>query len=118
MTRLTGDFLTVALRLSTPLLRESMYNREGMAFNAPPPGEQRPRGAGATRSLAQAERLLQIAFVLPCAMLLCWGAGWWLDQHFHTKWMTPTGIVFGIIAGMVSAIRLALQIGDTGKGKK
>ncbi|HTJ31000.1 MAG TPA: AtpZ/AtpI family protein [Acidobacteriaceae bacterium] len=89
-----------------------------MAFNTPPPGEEKPRGSGATRSLAQAERLLQIAFVLPCAMLLCWGAGWWLDQHFHTKWLSVAGLVFGIIAGMVSAIRLALEIGNPTKGKQ
>jgi ATP synthase protein I len=90
-----------------------------MPFNTPLPEEKKPapRGSGAVRSLAQAERLLQIAFVMPCAMLLCWGAGWWLDQHFHTKWMAITGLVFGIIAGMVSAIRLALEIGN-GKGSK
>jgi len=96
--------------------RLRVYNREGMAFNAPIPEKRaEPKGAGATRSLAHAERLLQIAFVLPCSMLICWGAGWWLDQHFHTKWITLTGIVFGIIAGMVSAIRLALEIGNPGK---
>lgn len=96
-----------------------MYNREGMAFNAPIPEKRpEPRTGGATRSLAQAERLLQIAFVLPCAMLLCWGAGWWLDQHFHTKWITLVGIVFGMIAGMVSAIRLAMQIGGSTNGTK
>jgi len=52
---------------------------------------------------------------MPCAMVLCWGAGWWLDHHFHTKWAALAGLVFGIIAGMVSAIRLAL---DAGKAPK
>ena len=81
------------------------------------PGPRRPgpRGSGPVQNLAQAERLLQIAFVMPCAMVLCWGAGWWLDHHFHTKWAALAGLVFGIIAGMVSAIRLAL---DAGKAPK
>lgn len=92
-----------------------------MPFNTPLPEEKKPaasRGSSAVRSFAQAERLLQIAFVLPCAMLLCWGAGWWLDHHFHTRWMAITGMIFGIVAGMVSAIRLALEIGNPPKGSK
>jgi F0F1-type ATP synthase assembly protein I len=77
-----------------------------------------PRRSGAVQNLAQAERLLQIAFVMPCAMVLCWGAGWWLDHHFHTKWAGIAGLVFGIIAGMVSAIRLALDAGKAPNGGK
>ncbi len=103
------------MSLNTPLPEEK---RTKLDSGAPGSRGADSRGAAAVRSFAQAERLLQIAFVLPCAMLLCWGAGWWLDQHFHTKWMTPTGLVLGIIAGMVSAIRLALAIGNSPKGSK
>ena len=88
-----------------------------MPFNAPLPEDKSsprssgPRRSGAVQNLAQAERLLQIAFVMPCAMVLCWGAGWWLDHHFHTKWIALVGLILGIIAGMVSAIRMALDAG-------
>jgi F0F1-type ATP synthase assembly protein I len=89
-----------------------VYKREVMPSSSPSPERQsRPRRSGAVHSLAQAERLLQIAFVMPCAMVLCWGAGWWLDHHFHTKWIALVGVIVGIIAGMVSAIRMALDAG-------
>jgi ATP synthase protein I len=70
-----------------------------------------------TSSLAQAERLLQIAFILPCAMLIGWGAGWWLDHHFHMHWATLVGLIVGIAAGMYSAIRMALDAGNP-KGRR
>ncbi len=63
-------------------------------------------------SLVQAERLMQIAFLMPCAALLGWGAGWWLDKHLHTEWLGMAGLIFGLIAGMVSAIRMALAAGN------
>jgi ATP synthase protein I len=82
------------------------------AFNGSSPEDKSGTGRSSfSASMAQAERLLQIAFVLPCAMLIGWGAGWWIDHHFHTRWATLTGLVFGIVAGMVSAIRLALAAG-------
>jgi len=83
-----------------------------MPFNNPPPdqGPQR-KGSGGLASLVQAERLMQIALILPCAFLIGWGGGWWVDNHFHTHWATLTGLVLGIAAGMVSAVRMALSAG-------
>ena len=59
-------------------------------------------------SLVQAEKIMQIAFVLPCAMVLGWGAGWCFDHFLHTHWGVAAGLVLGIVAGMVSAIRMAV----------
>ena len=89
-----------------------MYNRDGMPFNTPLPEEKKPaasRGSSAVRSFAQAERLLQIAFVLPCAMVIGWGAGWCIDHFLHVHWATFAGLIFGIIAGMVTVIRMAME---------
>ena len=67
----------------------------------------------------QAERLMQIAFILPCAVLIGWGAGWWVDDHFHTHWATITGLLLGIASGMLSAVRMALAAGNSpSKGRK
>jgi F0F1-type ATP synthase assembly protein I len=74
--------------------------------------------SAAVASYVQAEKLLQIAFVLPCAMLIGWGAGWWIDRHFHTRWASILGLVLGITAGMVSAIRMALDAGKPAKGAR
>jgi F0F1-type ATP synthase assembly protein I len=61
------------------------------------------------KSLAQAEDLMQIAFVLPCGMLLGWGAGYVADKILHTHWATVTGLVLGIVVGMVSVVRTAMR---------
>jgi F0F1-type ATP synthase assembly protein I len=74
-------------------------------------------GSGGLNTLVQAERLMQIAILLPCATLIGWGGGWWLDHEFHTRWMSIGGLIFGMIAGMVSVIRMALSAGNSPKAK-
>jgi ATP synthase protein I len=69
-------------------------------------------------SLVQAEQLMQIALVLPCAALIGWGLGWWIDGRLHTHWIWIGGLIFGLVAGMVSAIRMALTAGGPSKGSK
>ncbi len=76
-----------------------------------------PQGSAALRGLAQAESLMQIALVLPCALVIGWGAGWWIDHHFHSHWATLTGLIFGIVSGMVTAVRMALEAGNR-KGRR
>jgi F0F1-type ATP synthase assembly protein I len=66
------------------------------------------RPSGPLNSLVKAEQVMQIAFVLPCAMVLGWGAGWCVDHYFHISWAIAVGLVLGIVAGMVSAIRMAM----------
>jgi len=85
-----------------------------MAFNPPiPDSDRKPaKPTPGLHSLVQAERLMQIAFVLPCAALIGWGAGWWIDSRTHTHWVQIAGLILGIIAGMVSAIRMALAAGN------
>jgi ATP synthase protein I len=79
-------------------------------FNTPSPDpESKRKSSSGLNSLVQAERLMQIAFVLPCAMLLGWAAGWAVDHYFHLHWAVAVGLVLGIVAGMVSAIRMAMD---------
>ena len=54
-----------------------------------------------------AEKMIQIALVLPCAGFIGWLPGYWLDHHFHQKWMAMAGIVLGIVAGLVGVVRMA-----------
>ena len=71
-------------------------------------------------SLVQAEQIMQIAFVLPCALVVGWGMGWCVDHFLHTHWATIVGMMLGIVAGMVSAIRMAMVAMNSvsGKGEK
>lgn len=76
--------------------------------------------------MVEAEKLIQIAFVLPTALVICWGLGWWLAHITHQKWIEIAGIVFGCITGLVYVIQMAISVEkktamgdstrDTGKG--
>lgn len=96
-----------------------VYNMRGMA---PPTSNQNPgsnsgqprgkaAGNGGLNTLVQAERLLQIAFVLPAALLIGWGGGALLDRWLHQHWIYIVGLIFGAIAGMVELVRQALHAG-------
>jgi hypothetical protein len=65
-------------------------------------------GGGIITAWVQAEKMIQIAMVLPCAAFIGWLPGFWLDRHFHQTWMAIAGVVFGIISGLVAAIRMAI----------
>lgn len=56
----------------------------------------------------QAEKMIQIALVLPCAALIGWLLGLWLDHALHQKWIAIAGIIFGIVSGLVGAIQMAV----------
>jgi ATP synthase protein I len=59
-------------------------------------------------AIVQAEKLLQIALMLPCAAVVGWLIGAWADKHFHQSWIAIAGIVFGAVSGLVFVIRMAL----------
>ena len=90
-----------------------------MPFNHPIP-EHKPRtklstGIGA---LVEAEKLMQIAILLPSAAFIGWLVGAWADSRLHTSWIGIAGIVFGGISGLVYVVRLALASSrDSGNGK-
>jgi|GEM_PF-599340 ATP synthase protein I len=81
-----------------------------MPFHNPIP-ERRPRGKAAVGfdSLVQAEKLLQVAFVLPSAMVIGWLAGAWADAKLHQSWLTLAGVIFGCISGLFYVVRMAID---------
>lgn len=60
-------------------------------------------------TLVKAERLTQIAFVLPAAVVIGWGVGMLLDKWLHQNWIYIVGLILGAVAGMVEAVRQALR---------
>ncbi|HMD77490.1 MAG TPA: AtpZ/AtpI family protein [Terracidiphilus sp.] len=56
----------------------------------------------------EAEKLMQIAILLPAAAFIGWLAGAWLDSRLHQSWIAIFGIVFGSISGLVGVVRMAL----------
>jgi ATP synthase protein I len=80
---------------------------------SPDRGKSQPDNArGAMKTFVQAESLLQIAFVLPAAVLIGWGAGALLDRWLHTHWIYIVGLLFGSAAGLVEVVRQALRAGN------
>lgn len=83
--------------------------RRNMAEQNPKPGDK--KRSETMETIVKAERLTQIAFVMPIAVLIGWGGGALLDKWLHQSWIYIVGVVFGAIAGMVEAVRQALRAG-------
>jgi ATP synthase protein I len=80
-----------------------------MAFNRPIPNS-RPHAklSSGIGAIAEAEKLMQIALLLPSAAVIGWLIGAWLDHKLHQSWIAIAGIVFGCISGLVYVIRMAM----------
>jgi F0F1-type ATP synthase assembly protein I len=63
----------------------------------------------ALQSLVQAEKLIQLALLIPCATMIGWLGGVGLDRLFHQHWIYIAGLLFGAVAGFVQTFRVVLQ---------
>jgi ATP synthase protein I len=81
-----------------------------MPFNPPIP-ERKSRGktSGMVGSIVQAEKMVQIALILPCAVVIGWLGGAWIGGRLHQSWVGAVGIVVGGAAGLFSVIRIAMD---------
>lgn len=73
--------------------------------NQKPPA---PKPSPMVDGLVHAERLTQIAFILPAAVVVGWLAGAGLDKWLHQHWIYLVGIILGCAAGFVQIFRLVL----------
>ena len=80
-----------------------------MPFHRPIP-ESKPteKSMGALRGYVEAEKLLNIAAVMPAAVAICGGAGWWVGNRLHQHWIFIVGIIFGCVAGLFYVIQQAI----------
>ncbi len=74
-----------------------------------PPSSGKPDGA--VQALVKAEKLTQIAFVLPIAVAAGWLAGVLADRLFHQHWIYIVGLVLGTIAGFAGLFRMIAEPG-------
>ena len=81
-----------------------------MAFHPPIP-EQNPRGkrSGLVSAIVQAEKLGQIALILPCSAFIGWLGGAWIGSRIHQVWPGAVGVVFGGAAGLYYVIKMAMD---------
>lgn len=74
-------------------------------------------GSGLIGAWVQAEKLIQIALMLPCAGFIGWLIGAGLDRWLHQTWIATAGIVLGIISGLVGAVQMAIFYANNPKLK-
>ena len=80
-----------------------------MPFNNPIPESKRPkRASSGIGAYIEAEKMMQIALLLPSSAFIGWLAGAWLDRRLHQEWIGLAGIVCGGVSGLIYVVRLAL----------
>lgn len=81
-----------------------------MPYNRPiPDAKNGGSAAGLFKALVEAEKLIQVALILPCAVFIGWLAGDWVGGRLHQPWLIAVGVVLGGAAGLVYVIRLAMH---------
>ncbi len=68
-----------------------------------------PQPSGALGGLVKAERLMQIAFILPCAVVAGWLVGYLLDKWLHQHWIYIVGLLLGCVAGFIEVFHIVLE---------
>jgi len=91
-----------------------------MPFNRPiPDAKPRVKPASALASLVEAEKMMQIAVLLPSAAFIGWLLGAWADSLLHQSWIAVLGIIIGGVSGLFYVVRLVIATGaksTSGKG--
>jgi F0F1-type ATP synthase assembly protein I len=64
---------------------------------------------GALSALVEAEKLIQLALLIPCATVVGWLAGVGLDRWLHQQWIYVVGLLFGAAAGFLQMFRTVLR---------
>lgn len=77
-----------------------------MPEDKPKPEASSGQRSGLVDGLVRAERLMQIAFILPVAVVVGWAIGAGLDKWLHQHWIYLVGVVLGSVAGFIEVFRL------------
>jgi F0F1-type ATP synthase assembly protein I len=81
----------------------------GLSNNHQPAKGGPPRQPGALGSLVEAEKMVQLALMIPSATVIGWLAGLGLDHLLHQHWIYIAGLLFGATAGFVQLFRTVLK---------
>lgn len=74
-----------------------------------PPGRRPPSKEGALQSLVRIESLIQLALLLPAAVVIGWALGLVLDRWLNQHWINIAGLIAGAVAGFVQIFRVVLS---------
>ncbi|MFY9856190.1 MAG: AtpZ/AtpI family protein [Terracidiphilus sp.] len=80
-----------------------------MPFHRAIPESKPPaKSSGGFSAYVEAEKLMQIAFVLPSAVVVGLLLGMGADHLLHQKWIVIVGIILGSISGLVFVVQTAV----------
>jgi F0F1-type ATP synthase assembly protein I len=68
-----------------------------------------PSKEGALQSFARIQTLIQLALLLPAAVVIGWALGLVLDRWLHQHWINILGLIAGAVAGFVQIFRVVLS---------
>ena len=71
-----------------------------------------PKRSPAVDAIVRAERLLQIAVILPLSVVVGWLLGAGLDKWLHQHWIYLPGILLGAVAGFIEVFRIVQKNED------
>ena len=80
-------------------------------MDATPPDPKRAENRSNMQALIKAEKLTQIAFVIPITLAVGWLLGGVLDKVLHQHWIYLAGIVLGIVSGFLQIFRMIAEPG-------
>lgn len=72
------------------------------------PPDQTPPRKDAIQSLVRIENLIQLALLLPAAVVIGWAIGLALDHWLQQHWINILGLIAGAVAGFVQIFRVVL----------
>ncbi len=64
---------------------------------------------GGLQSLVRIESLIQLALLLPAAVVIGWAIGLAFDHWLHQHWIYIVGLIMGAVAGFVQIFRVVLS---------
>jgi ATP synthase protein I len=83
-----------------------------MPFNPPIRNQQKPaKTPSPLSSLVEAEKMMQVAVLLPTSAFVGWFFGSLLDRALHQTWISLVGILFGGVSGLVYVVRMVITRG-------
>jgi len=77
--------------------------------DSPSPPPKSSSKDGALQSLVRIESLIQLALLLPAAVVIGWALGLVLDRWLHQHWINILGLIAGAVAGFVQIFRVVLS---------
>jgi len=79
------------------------------------PSDQRNQSQSGTKrsaalsGLVRAQRLLEIAFILPISVCIGLALGYVLDRWLHQHWIEVVGMILGAVAGFIEVFHIVQQ---------